>query len=450
LRPTAADDYLLPYVVKEFDGQRVGFIGIDIAQKTRVSSRPLATTEFLDEVETTQRYVDELADMGIDNIVLVSHYTYENDLALAAQVTGVDAIVGGDSHTLLGDFSAIGLTSGGPYPTQVTNADGDPVCVVQAWQYAWVVGQLGVTFDDGRAVACNGTPHLLLGDTFTGDGATDEGLAAVQSVIEATPSLSIVTPDPVAQAVLDQFAAEVSVLEQTVVGQSADALCSRRVPDRPRNTTLCDGDVTAGSGAQLSVNGGFIQQVVADAFLASAPRADLSLQNAGGVRTEIAPGGVTIAKVYEVLPFSNTLVELEMTGAEIARVLEEAVANFLDNDGSDGSYPYGSAIRWEVDVDAAPGSRFSDIEVRDETTGDWNPIDPERIYVVVTNDFLAGGRDGWTTFGEVSDRGDVTNTFVNYAQGLYDYLVALDETDGAITVPPPTDFSTQEFRGSSN
>ncbi len=41
LAPEAADDYLQPYVVKEYDGRQVAFIGIDVAQKTKVSSSPV-------------------------------------------------------------------------------------------------------------------------------------------------------------------------------------------------------------------------------------------------------------------------------------------------------------------------------------------------------------------------------------------------------------------------
>jgi 5'-nucleotidase/UDP-sugar diphosphatase len=56
---------------------------------------------------------------------------------MAAQLSDVDVIIGGDSHTLLGDFSAIGIdASSGPYPTVVRNRDGDPVCIGQAWEYA--------------------------------------------------------------------------------------------------------------------------------------------------------------------------------------------------------------------------------------------------------------------------------------------------------------------------
>ena len=81
------NQYIRPWIVKPYgDGEYVAYIGLDIADKTKFSSSPLKTTQFLDEVETAQRYVDEMTRVGINKIVLVTHYQYANDLALASQV----------------------------------------------------------------------------------------------------------------------------------------------------------------------------------------------------------------------------------------------------------------------------------------------------------------------------------------------------------------------------
>lgn len=453
LAPTAPDDYLQPYVVKQFGAEKVGFIGIDIAQKTQVSSQPLETTQFLDEVTTAQKYVDELAGQGIRNIVLVTHYGYENDLALAARVTGVDAIVGGDSHTKLGDgFGPFGTAGTGPYPTRVTNADGDTVCVVQAWQYSQILGELSLAFDQGRTTGCGGTPHQLVSNVVRQVPGSNpavfqpipaDELAQVQAVVDAAPSVSLVTPNAASQALLDSFSGQVNELNKQVIGTASEPLCIRRVPDRPRGG-ICAPTAVSASGASLARNGGFIQQIVTDAFLARAFRADIALQNGGGVRVDLPAGNVTLGDAYRLLPFSNTLVEIELTGAEVKQVLEEAVRNYQDvAGGSDGSYPYGAAIRWDLNEGAAFGSRFSNVEVRADD-GTWAPIDPARTYVVVTNSFLAGGGDGWATFATAAAQGRSRDTFINYAQGFIDW-VQKDLGGGAISVPAPADFSTQNF-----
>lgn len=450
LLPAPPTQYLRPFHIVDFGDERVGFIGLDIAGKTTVSSSPLETTVFLDEVDTAQRYVEHLQAAGIENIVLVTHQQYLNDIALAEAVSGVDAIVGGDSHTLLGDFSAFGITGEGDYPTITTNADGDPVCVVQAWQYSAVVGELHLEFADGKLAGCSGTPHLLIGGEFSRDGEDGETvvidgdeLAEITAAIAAIPTVAIVDPDPAAQALLETFSAQTDELAAEVIGVATEPLCSNRLPGDSRSEGTCTSDQVAASGATADVNGGFIQQVVTDAFLARAFRADIALQNAGGVRIVVPAGEISIATAYEILPFSNTLVELELTGAEIVQTLEEGVANFVDNsDGSDGSYPYGSAIRWDADLSQPAGSRFSNVEVRD-ISGNWAPIDLAAAYVVVTNSFLASGGDGYVTFGAANADGRVVDTGIDYAQGFIDWLI--EDADGEIVVPPPSEFSTQSF-----
>jgi 5'-nucleotidase/UDP-sugar diphosphatase len=452
LAPVTPTDYIQPFVVKEFQGQQVGFVGIDIADKTRFSSQPLETTQFLDEVTTAQRYIDDLSAIGVDNIVLVTHYGYGNDLALAAQLRGVDAIVGGDSHSLLGDLAKFGLPSEGAYPTMATNADGDRVCVVQAWQYSWVVGQLGVTFKEGAVDTCGGVPHVLLGDTFTrGNPAVavaEPERSAILAAIDADPQLGIVTPDPAATTVLNGYSGQVATLNLQQIGTSAEVFCDRRVPSVPRGVAPCNGNAVSASGAQVAVNGGFSQQIVTDAFLARAFRADIALQNGGGVRIAIPAGPITIGTAYTLLPFNNTLVELELTGAEVLASVEDALAFYAANpSGNTGAFPYGSAIRWNINMNQPRGQRISNVEVRDRATGVWGPIDPAATYTVVTNSFLAGGGDGAVTFKAARDAGRFTDTFINYAQGFYDYVQQdLGGVSGTpLAVPAPANFSTQSF-----
>lgn len=139
-----------------------------------------------------------------------------------------------------------------------------------------------------------------------------------------------------------------------------------------------------------------------------------------------------------MLPFTNVLVELDITGAEVLSTLEDAVANHLDASGSDGSQPYAAGLRWDVDLSAIPGSRFSNVEVRNQN-GLWEPIELNRSYVLVTNDFIAEGRDGYTTLGEVTDDGRSVNTYLLYTQSLVDYLLAQNN----VSRPLRADYSHQ-------
>jgi 5'-nucleotidase len=161
---------VLPSVVLERGGERIGIIGLTVATKTKHSSRPNPDTTFADEAETAQREIDRLQAQGINKIILSTHIGYRMDQILAQKLSGVDVIVGGDSHSLLGPVTLkqYGLTPEGPYPTRTTDRDGKPVCITQAWQYGYVVGELQVSFDPkGEVEHCEGSPWMLIGDQFT-------------------------------------------------------------------------------------------------------------------------------------------------------------------------------------------------------------------------------------------------------------------------------------------
>ncbi|HZF81101.1 MAG TPA: metallophosphoesterase, partial [Rubrivivax sp.] len=184
LRPRAGSalgplgETVKPSTVITRSGQRVGIVGLTIGDKTSNSSRPDPGTTFEAEAVAAQREIDALKAQGINKIVLLTHMTYDGDKALAPRLSGVDVIVGGDSHTLLGsdNLRNFGVSPGGAYPTLATDQDGKRVCIVQAWQYSHVVGELRVKFDaNGDVTECPGTPHLLIGDSLRRGNAAVTG-----------------------------------------------------------------------------------------------------------------------------------------------------------------------------------------------------------------------------------------------------------------------------------
>ncbi len=438
------EDYIRPYVVLERGGHRIGVIGIDVVGKTVAASSPDPGTRFLDETETARGYIEQLRADGVQIIVLLTHIGYRNDLKLAEALSGVDVIVGADSHSLLGEgFERFGLSPDGPYPTLRSNADGDPVCVVQAWQYSWLVGELEVDFDrEGRVRRCGGRPHLLLGDSLRRDDVelADEVRAAVLDRVAESEELSIVEPDPESQRILAYYESQVDAFAGEVIGRVPERLCLRRVPgslDRSR-------DGSPGCADATDVHGGDIQQVVAGAFLLQAQRyggADIAIQNGGGVRYGIAEGDFTVGSAYSALPFKNTLSRLTMTGAEIRNVLEDAVAHLLANVGAHtGSYPYAAGLRWHTDLTRSRAEgRLRDLEVFDGTA--WRPLDDSTSYRVITNDYIANGKDGYFAFGDVPVQRR-EDTGLDYAQALVDYVRA----GGSLARPVEDQRSTRSFR----
>lgn len=435
------EDKIRPYVIKKINGEKIGIIGLTIKDKTQNSSSPSDDITFLEEKDAVEDTVEILTNLGINKIILLSHYGHNYTTALAAEVDGVDVIVDGDSHTLLGDFSDIGLTASGDYPTEVTSPAGDKVCVVQAYQYSYVVGELNVSFDaDGKVTSCSGTPVMLLGDIedFTTE-VNDEDVAlsaeqqsTVQTFIEGISTVEVVAENSEAKTTLETYSTQVEELKATTIGHSGEALTHERIP----------GQAYFGTAMPL---GSDIAPIVAKGFLLQDPNADVCIQNGGGVRISIDDDSdITYDTAYTLLPFSNTLYELEMTGAEIKSVLEDAV-DYSVFGSSTGAFPYAYGLKYDVDATQDKGSRIQNLEVKNKTTGEWSNISTDTMYTVITNNYIAGGKDGYTTFKTVMDARGGVDTYLDYAMSFVNYVKQETAAGRNITKLPAEDHCIKSY-----
>lgn len=452
LHGAKAPEAVLPSLVVERGGQKIGIVGLTVAGKTKNSSRPNPDTTFGDEAEAAQAEIDRLQAQGVNKIILSTHIGYQADQALVKKLRGVDMVVGGDSHSLLGPdaLRRYGLTPEGPYPTRSTDRDGKPVCITQAWQYGYVVGEVRVRFTaEGEVSHCEGTPWVLIGDQFSRPDTTPlspEEIAAVRSDIAGSGVLRITAPDPQAAALLAPYAQQKEALGATVVATASDNLCLRRVPGSKRDTSRSTlGDVCNGN-ERVNAQGGDIQQIVAEAFLQQGKNyfgADLSIQNGGGVRVDLPKGKVTVKDVYTVLPFKNTLVQLNATGAEVKAALEDAVEGVVGPANNTGCYPYTGGLRWRLDLNQPKGKRLSHLEIRDKE-GRYRPFDLKATYKVATISFLADGNDAFTTLKTITGERRI-DVGLDYAEAFLQYIKKLPGDNKVLAHLPRSEYSTQRF-----
>lgn len=91
------------YVVREFDGVKVGIFGL-VLPDTKVTSRPGPDIEFLSPCETARKIVKELHEQGVKTIVALTHLSMREDKEVA-RCANVDVVIGGHEHTLLESFA---------------------------------------------------------------------------------------------------------------------------------------------------------------------------------------------------------------------------------------------------------------------------------------------------------------------------------------------------------
>lgn len=468
--PLNGSDKVKPATVIERDGQKIGLVGLTIAGKTKNSSSPNADTQFEDEVVAAQRQIDALKADGVNKVVLLSHIGYTYDLEVASKLSGVDVVVGGDSHTLLGpqdklkSYMNTEISASNEYPTRVKDKDGNLVCVVQAWEYSQVVGELTVAFDaDGKVENCEGTPRILISNDYkvsykddAGKDATRAATAAEKTAFDVDVKnsgiLYIAAPDAKAVATLAPFKVEVDKFKAKQVAVVPLELCSRRVPGGEGSIDYSRSASCSNGQQKVSERGGDIQQLVAQAYYdianSSYGGADIALQNGGGVRVPLKDT-VTAANVIEVLPFSNMLWKMTVSGQEVKNTLEDAM-DMVFTSKSSGPYPYAGGLRWDVDSTKAKGQRVNNLQVYDRATQQWKALDLQRQdYTLFLLSFIAKGGDGYKTLGNLPEarRSDVG---VLDADAFQSWIDARPEKNaaGLPIVRPVGDafYSTQSFR----
>ncbi|MGE0000600.1 MAG: bifunctional UDP-sugar hydrolase/5'-nucleotidase [Fimbriimonadaceae bacterium] len=355
-------ELIAPHAVIESKGFRIGVVGACTEDLPFISS-PGENVKVEKLVPSLQREIDLLAGQGVNVIVVVSHCGYDVEKDYATKLRGVDVVVGGHSHTLLGNVQFPNEQPvRGPYPTVMKNADGKTALVVQAWEWSKVLGKLQLVVDDaGNIVSWEGSEAIAIDDRFHEDRTIASMIGAFKKPIEA---------------LMAKPAGELKV----ELGRAGS-----------------DGDSPMGN-------------FIADAMLAATKQQSTvaAFMNAGGVRASLPAGPVTFGQVIEVQPFANTLVVLEVSGAEIKQALENGAARL-------GLLAVSEGTSYRADRAMPENSRVSDVVIG------GSPLELGKTYRIVTNSFIAAGGDAQTVLKDAKgyrfDTGLVdSDTLIEYLQ----------------------------------
>ena len=316
-----------PFVVREFGGVRVGFFGL-LTPDTKQTSSASADVEFREPCAVAKDAISQLNKAGARVVVALTHMSITEDKALARCAPGLAAIIGGHEHTVITSLSA---------RTPIFKMGSDAVNL-------------------GRID--------LLVSKRTGE---------LESIDwEIIPVTDETKDDPEAAAVVAEFEKKLSAELDLPVGETTVALDARQETNRTRETNL----------------GSF----VADAYRRQTG-AQVALVNGGSIRsnTTYGPGPITKRDVLSILPFENSIVKVEVTGATLRAALEHGVARAREEPEA-GRFPQVSGLRFSYDARRPAGSRVTTVEVGGQ------PLDDKKTYALALSNFVRLGGDGYTMF----------------------------------------------------
>ena len=355
------------HVIIERGDQKIAVLGVTTPDTVFLSS-PGEGVTFEDEIAYLTRAVADMQGQGISKILVLSHVGFVRDQEIAAAVDGISAIIGGHSHTLMSKTEEGAVE----YATLVQSPSGRAVPIVQAFAFSRYLGELELEFAEDGAVVSAGGDTILLDAAF-------EPAADIEALIEP-------------------LRAPIQKLVETPVTEIAANIDGARENCRARECEMGN--------------------TVAEAMLAETRDrgVQIALANGGGLRASMGAGTVTLGDVLTVLPFQNTLYTLEVSGATMVAALEHGVNGVEEGAGR---FPQVAGIRFKLDLSVAPdGGRVSNVEVAGPDG--WAPIDPAATYGLVTNNFMAGGGDGYAMLKEGGMNG--YDTAIDLAEVLARFL----------------------------
>jgi len=319
--------YLRPFVVKDLGIARVGIIGLtNPGSATIVKATSIAGLQFQPAAESVRSVIGEVQKQA-DIVVVAAHIGAADATQLARDVPGIDVIVAAHDHL----------------PLQTARVEGQTT-IVDAGAYTQYLGRLEIIVDR----------------------ATRKMKDAVRGgVLTAVAASASVKPDPAITMIVDEHRADAEKYTLRVVGRTTEPLTNVREE----------------TGFGNLITDAFVQYGRQQGW-----KTDVAFYNMAGVRASFAAGQLTFGQLYEALPFSNTVVNVDLTGADLAAIIDRAVCV--------GGRLHMAGVVVSFHFDGGTPNCTKSITVGGA------PLATTRTYHVATIDYLLLGGDGHTGFAK--------------------------------------------------
>jgi len=364
-----------PYIIKEFDGVKIAFVGVT-TPKTLTSSTPRYFQDeegnfiygFLQDetgegvYSAVQSAVDAARGEGAQYVVVMGHLGNEAECQpwtyadVIANTTGIDAFLDGHSHDT----------------DQVTmkNKDGQDVIRSACGTKMEGIGWLRIAKDGALSAGVHTWNNKISAPALL--GITNDVSAAIE---EATGALNARLAEVVATVAVD-----LTITDPVAVDENGKAI---RIVRRAE-TNLGD--------------------LCADAYRDQSG-ADVAFVNGGGIRVSIPKGEVTVSDIIKVHPFGNAMCVIEVTGQQILDALEWG-AHAIP--GENGGFLQVSGLTYEIHTYLESSCTQDENTMFTGVDGEYRvknvmvggePLDLEKTYTLASHNYmLKNNGDGYTMF----------------------------------------------------
>ena len=363
------------YLVKEFEGFKVGIFGLTTLRTLAIAS-PDKSLTFINEINAARDVVDILRNREKVNVIIgLTHIgdvqespDHITSQALASAVSGIDVIVDAHSHTFYKEPKKVGNTY-----------------IVSANEWGKYMGEGRISILNGKLSGFNWKPVEI-----------------------NNKDSKVYAADPALTALFAPYIAKANESLKEVVGEASDTFIFGNRLTRYQETAL--GNMITDANHWFFKNAG--QNI------------DFTFHNGGNMRAELPKGKLTREQILTVLPFENYLFIASLKGTEILELFDYIASVPQGN----GGFPqFSKEVRYTIDI---PNKKISNLTIGGA------PVDPNKTYRFCTNDYLLAGGDGYVVLKKAQDP---FNTSLLLSYVVIEYInsqrgIITPQTDGRMNV----------------
>ncbi len=367
-------DYAEPYKIIEKLGLRIGVIGVTTTDTEQMSFPDnIKNVDFLPAKPQLQKYVNLVREKNVDLVIVIGHMglPYEPQPVYDVRYSNPDEEKeerrwGYDAQELAHEVEGIDIFFGGHMHKGFAKPWEDPethTMVFQGYAYGSNVGHVTIKIDkDTKTISGYESP------------AINEGVLVTMFEDEFIP---------------DEVISDTILVMQAIAEEGMDEI----IGEAGMNITKF------GSGTQ-----NLIGNLVCEAML-DYTDADFAFMNLGGIRDELLSGPISYRNIFNVMPFDNQIVLIEVDGKFLKEIIETRVSGSRHGLRTAG-------IKVVINRRRDNFNRVSELLICGES---WQA---DKIYKIATSDFLLQGNAGLALLTKVPE-----SKITRYEQGLRDVIV---------------------------